>query len=325
MVLFYKKERLAFTLYDSDSTPIDITQPRRTAFANMTRTGIHPTLPAFDLQGHRGARGLFPENSLAGFQEAIRLGATSIELDIVLTADGVPVVYHDLALNPDLTRGADGKWLSPPCPALATLTAGDLAQFDIGRIRPRGRYAARCRGQTPIDGTRIPTLHQVCELVRDTHVWLDIEIKTDRRDPASTAALPGIVNAVLHVAEANDVMARLAVRSFDWRVLRLLRERHATLPLAWLTSIASDAKVEAVLADVRNSGWPDWAPVWAPDHRLLRRRHIRAAKAGGLRVKPWTVNAAFRMRQLARWGVDGFCTDRPDLGHLVLRGLGLLG
>ena len=287
------------------------------AGAAIARTG-------FDLQGHRGARGLWPENSLAGFQAAIALGVTSIELDVVVTADGVPVVYHDLALNPDFTRGADGRWIQAPCPAVGALDAAALARFDVGRIRPRSRYAARCRGQVPVDGTRIPLLAQVCALVRETPVWLDVEIKTDRRDTAWEGLLPGIVDAVLAVLDAHAAPERVAVRSFDWRVLRLLRARRPDLPLAWLAGVASEARLEAVLAAVRADGWPGWSPVWAPDHRLLRRRHIVAARACGLLVKPWTVNAAFRMRQLVRWGVDGFCTDRPDLGAAVLRGLGRL-
>jgi glycerophosphoryl diester phosphodiesterase len=281
--------------------------------------------PTFDLQGHRGARGLWPENSLHGFAAAVALGVTSIELDVVLTADGVPVVYHDLTLNPDLTRGPDGKWLTAPTPAVATLTAAALAQYDVGRIRPRGRYAARCRGQTPMDGIQIPTLDEVCRLVAGTPVRVDIEIKTDRRNPASEAGLPGIVDAVLQVIDATAVEAQSAIRSFDWRVLRLIRQRRPALNLAWLSGLATDAKAGAVIAAIQQDGWPDWTPVWAPDHRLLRRRHIARVRQAGVHVKPWTVNAAFRMRQLIRWGVDGFCTDRPDLARIVLGGVAVPG
>ena len=74
-----------------------------------------------DLQGHRGARGLFPENTLSGFAAALAIGVDSFELDVAVTADGVPVVSHDAALNPDLARGPDGAWLTAPGPLIRTL------------------------------------------------------------------------------------------------------------------------------------------------------------------------------------------------------------
>ncbi len=272
----------------------------------------------FDLQGHRGARGLWPENSLIGFAAAMALGVASIELDVVLTADGVPVVHHDLALNPDITRGPGGQWIASPGPLLAALCAGDLAAYDVGRIAPRTRYAAICRGQTPVDGTRIPSLAAVLELVRGSGVKLDIEIKVDRRWPDWAPQLSGVVEAVFAVLDAAQSAGAASVRSFDWRVLRRIRRLRPEVPLSWLTGFGADARAAAVAEAVMLDGWPAWQPVWAPDHRLLRRRHVFAAREMGLLVKPWTVNAAFRMRQLLRWGVDGFCTDRPDLARIVL-------
>jgi len=261
---------------------------------------------------------LWPENSLIGFAAAMALGVASIELDVVLTADGVPVVHHDLALNPDITRGPGGQWIASPGPLLAALCAADLAAYDVGRIAPRTRYAAICRGQTPVDGTRIPSLAAVLELVRGSGVKLDIEIKVDRRWPDWAPQLSGVVEAVFAVLDAAQAAGAASVRSFDWRVLRRIRRLRPEVPLSWLTGFGADARAAAVAEAVMLDGWPAWQPVWAPDHRLLRRRHVFAAREMGLLVKPWTVNAAFRMRQLLRWGVDGFCTDRPDLARIVL-------
>src|SRR5580658_7410921 len=89
-----------------------------------------------DLQGHRGARGLFPENTLSGFAAALAIGVDSFELDVAVTADGVPVVSHDAVLNPDLTRGPDGDWVSARGPLIHTLSLAELEAFDVGRIRP---------------------------------------------------------------------------------------------------------------------------------------------------------------------------------------------
>lgn len=91
---------------------------------------------SFDLQGHRGARGLAPENTLVAFARALSLGVTTLELDTVVTRDGVVVVSHDAALNPDLTRGPDGRWLEAPGPLILTLTRAELLRYDVGRTRP---------------------------------------------------------------------------------------------------------------------------------------------------------------------------------------------
>ena len=96
---------------------------------------------AFDLQGHRGARGLAPENTLAAFARALEIGVTTLETDLAVTKDGVLVLSHDPVLNPDIVRGADGKWLSAPGPAINTLTLAEIKRFDVGRLDPSSKYA----------------------------------------------------------------------------------------------------------------------------------------------------------------------------------------
>jgi glycerophosphoryl diester phosphodiesterase len=91
---------------------------------------------AFDLQGHRGARGLAPENTLPAFASALSIGVTTLELDLAMTSDGVLVVSHDRRLNPDHTRGADGTFLAAEGPAIRSLTLAQLQRYDVGRLKP---------------------------------------------------------------------------------------------------------------------------------------------------------------------------------------------
>src|SRR5512136_328204 len=95
------------------------------------------TQPAFalDLQGHRGARGLAPENTLPAFATALSLGVTTLELDTGITKDGVVVISHNSALNPDITRDKDGKWLEKRGPAIYSLTFAELQEYDVGRLK----------------------------------------------------------------------------------------------------------------------------------------------------------------------------------------------
>src|ERR671915_935500 len=96
---------------------------------------------AFDLQGHRGARGHAPENTLPSFELAVAMGVDTLELDVGVTRDGVVVIHHDRRLNPDLARGPDGKWVSAPAPTIHSLSYQELRSFDVGRLRPGSEYA----------------------------------------------------------------------------------------------------------------------------------------------------------------------------------------
>src|SRR5258708_14338779 len=91
---------------------------------------------AFDLQGHRGARGLAPENTLAAFRTALALGVSTLETDLAVTKDGVVVISHDPLLNPDLVRGPDGQWIAAPGPTIHSLTLAELKRYDDARINP---------------------------------------------------------------------------------------------------------------------------------------------------------------------------------------------
>jgi YVTN family beta-propeller protein len=131
----------------------------------------------FDAQGHRGARGLAPENTLAAFERALALGVTTIETDVAITKDDVPVIAHDPFLNPDLVRGPDGTWLAARGPAIRSLTLDELARYDIGRSNPASDYAKQFPQQVPADGQRFPTLAQVLALGRGNAV-AEVDPKT---------------------------------------------------------------------------------------------------------------------------------------------------
>ena len=131
-----------------------------------TLLGAATLAHAFDLQGHRGARGLAPENTLAAFDRALAEGVNTLELDIILSADGVPMIVHDPFLPPDMTRDAQGQWLPTPTPLIRTLTLAELQSYDLGRAREGSRTARDFPQQRPQDGERMPTLAQLFERVK---------------------------------------------------------------------------------------------------------------------------------------------------------------
>src|SRR5258707_2320752 len=121
---------------------------------------------AFDLQGHRGARGLAPENTLPAFATALSIGVTTLELDLAMTSDGILVVSHDSRLNPDHTRGPDGAFLDAEGPSIRSLTLAQVQRYDVGRLKPGTAYAAAFPEQQGMDGVRIPTFAEVFDLAR---------------------------------------------------------------------------------------------------------------------------------------------------------------
>lgn len=277
--------------------------------------------------GHRGARGLFPENTLAGFAGTLALGVDTLELDVTLTADDVVVVTHDLALNPDITRGPDGAFLSGAGPLIRSLRAEELAAYDVGRLRPHTAYAAQFPRQQPRDGARIPTLAAVLQLAPDARFV--IELKTFPADPARSAGGPALAEAVVAAADAAGAAARITVEGFDWRGPRHLRRIRPEVRLAWLTrrETARDAAIwwggpcpDDFGGSVPRAVAAEGGPVWAPDHRDLTAELVAEAHELGLLVMPWTVNRPSRMRRLIGWGADGVVTDRPDLARAALAG-----
>ena len=167
---------------------------------------------AFDLQGHRGTRGLAPENTLAAFRTAIDLGVTTLEMVVAVTKDDVLGISHDPVLNPDLVRGPDGKWIDAG-PPIRSLTLAELKRYDIGRLNPASKYAQQFPEQKPVDGERFPTLAEFFAAV-GPDVRFNIEIKTDPTKPDLTVdpvRFAQLAVADYHVGAALIHFARLDI------------------------------------------------------------------------------------------------------------------
>ena len=268
-----------------------------------------------DLIGHRGARSLFPENTIPGFQAALAVGITHFEIDVAMTCDGVPVLSHDPCLAPDLTRDASGAWLEAAGPAIWDLSLADLAAFDVGRLRPHSRTRRRFSRQAAADGATIPSLEKVLRLDGSAH-WT-IEIKTFPGRPNLTARPEAIAEAVAVAADRTGAAGRIIVQSFDWRGPRHLRRLRPELAYAWLTTRSTRAW-RGGQARLPDTVLAQGGGTWSPHHSELNRRLLARAKAAGLRVVPWTVNKPADIARLAGWGVDGIITDDPLVARAAL-------
>ena len=190
---------------------------------------------AFDLQGHRGARGYAPENTLPGFERALALGVRTLELDVGVTRDGVVVIHHDRRLNPDVARGPDGRWVAAPAPTIHSLTFKQLSTYDMGRIRPGSEYAQRFPSQEPIDGTRIPRLDELFALA-GPRVRFNIETKLAAEAPDETLPPEPFARALIAEVRKAGAAARTTIQSFDFRTLKVVEREAPEIMTAYLTS-----------------------------------------------------------------------------------------
>ena len=281
---------------------------------------------AFDLQGHRGARGVAPENTLAAFRQALATGVTTLELDVGMTRDGHLVVMHDQRLNPDLTRDDAGGWIAAPGPAVNSLTLAELQRHDVGRLRPGTRYAQTFPDQQPVDGERVPTLDALFEMVRATghaQVRFNVETKISPLTPELAPAPEDFARRLLDVVQRHRMDERVTVQSFDWRTLRAVQRLAPALPIAALTARLpsidnlSDGRWTAGLRLQDHGGSVPrlvqalGALTWSPFHGELTEALLAEAHALGLKVVPWTVNDPAQIDRLMAWGVDGLISDHP--------------
>lgn len=294
-----------------------------------------------DIQGHRGARGLMPENTLPAFAQALQIGVTTLELDCAVTRDGVLVASHDRRLNPDITR-RDGKWLESMGPAIRSLSYDELANYDVGAIRPDSPYFERFSAQTPMENLRIPRLTQIFDLVAAagaTTMRFNIETKLHPLRPEESLPPGPFAEALVAVVRDAGLADRCSIQSFDWRTLATVQAIAPEISTVYL-SVQQSGDDTIGTASKTGSPWTNriryaehgsvprmvaaaGGRIWSPHQSDLSPELLAEAHALGLQVVVWTVNDAAGMESLIDMGVDGIITDYPNRLRVVAERKGL--
>lgn len=267
--------------------------------------------------GHRGAKGLVMENTLAGFEHALALGVDGVEFDVHASRDDVMMVHHDFDLNPQVTWDKRGLMASSP-PLIKHLCAHELSRYGVGK----DQFSLH----------QIPSLGQVLETLEhaDPHetLALYVEIKTDPTRPHLSKPFALLVEGVLAALHESIYADQAHVLAFDWKVLDLVSKVSPHTSRCYLSDeettqgrrrdlwLNTSARESIPLLVARAGGTR-----WAPHYTTLTRDLLNQAHDLGLAVVPWTVNTLPEMEKLILWGVDGIITDRPDI---LLRHLGRL-
>ncbi|PSQ61256.1 MAG: glycerophosphodiester phosphodiesterase [Bacteroidetes bacterium QH_10_64_19] len=277
-----------------------------------------------DLQGHRGARGLAPENTIPAFRRALELGVTTLEMDVVISGDGQVVVSHEPWMSHEICSLSSGE----PVPAnearshnLYRMTYAEIEQYDCGR-RQHPDFP-----QQDTQPTVKPLLRDVIAMAESyvakhdrPPVFYNVEIKSRPDWDGTFHPEPEeFARRVLNVVREGGAAARTTIQSFDVRALRVarrLRLDRAEETGVQLALLVVDGTADSLPDQVERLGFTP--AVYSPGHRSVDAALLRAAHDRGLRVVPWTVNDRREMQRLIRLGVDGLITDYPDVGMEVV-------
>ena len=277
--------------------------------------------------GHRGARGILPENSIVGFDFALSIGVDLLEFDVLLTADEVPVITHNHQLHGSGVRGPDGRFLNGEQQQVASLRMEDMARFDIGRLDGTTEYGRRFPDQAQLDGIRVPRLTELLHLVsqpKHANACLMLELKSDPDLANDGKARKRIVSIVCNEVRAAGLTDRTLLHSFDWALLDECRRQAPDMPISFLTQLhesADDVGEDSaipVTPDLDRPGIsvPDevdraGGSLWCPHFSEITADDLARARELDLCVAVWTVNETADIDAMIDLRVDAIVSDYP--------------
>ena len=276
----------------------------RIAFTLLAFTAMLFAAPKILVHGHRGARAMRPENTIPAFEYAISAGVDVLELDMAVTKDNMLVVSHDPYLEPPVCSGPQPKAM------IHELTLAQIREWDCGKVQnplfPK---------QTPVPGTRMPTLEEVFALAPLGAFQFNIETKIFADHPELSVTPEEFVKLVLAMVRKHKLENRVMLQSFDFRTLQAMKKIAPEIKLVALWEQGDRDFVSIA----REAG----ASVVSPHYSLVTPEKVRAAHAAGLEVVPWTPNASADWDKLIAAQVDAIISDDPAALIAYLKANGL--
>ena len=265
------------------------------------------------IQGHRGCRGLYPENSLPAFQHALEMGVTVLEMDVCLSADGQVYVSHEPYMNPLYASFPDGRPVTESTINLYQRPYSEIKSFDVGS-RGNKLFPEQVRVST-----YKPLLSEVLALgeayARKTgrQIFYNIEIKSEPSEYgiSQPATVKEFADRVWSVIAGQISPYALILQSFDFAVLKYWKSE---IHQGRISALVEKESPEQMLADL------GFVPeIFSPSHRFLTKEQIDLCHTKGMRVIPWTINTTAEMQKFSEWQVDGIITDYPNRAPQFLK------
>ena len=267
---------------------------------------------AFDLQGHRGCRGLMPENSVQAMITALDLGVTTLEMDVVISNDKKVVVSHEPWFDHNVTTKPDGTFIKEGEDMqynIYKMNYDEIVKFDVGmKPYPRFPRQQKMKAIKPLLADLFDSIQQSMMTRRRPFPNFNIETKClpagdDRFHPKPAE----FVELLMSVIKEKNVEERVIIQSFDLRTLQYLHEKYPSIKTSLLIE---DSDEEDLEGQIKKLGFtPD---IYSPNHTLVDGTMIKQCREKGMKIIPWTVNDVKQLKKLKKLGVDGVITDYPD-------------
>lgn len=276
-------------------------------------------IPMFDLQGHRGARGLMPENTVDAFLLALDLGVTTVELDLAVTKDHQIVVSHEPWMSSTICLQPDGSEISGDEEKrfnIYQMNYEEVRRFDCGsRGNEDFPEQQKMPAAKPLLRDVIIAIEHQIKSRGSYEVDYNIEIKSSPAGDDKFHPSPEVFSdLVYNLIDQYLPLERVVIQSFDFRVLKYWHEKYPTIRLSVLID-----NMRTVDYNLRTLGFHP--SVYSPHFRVLTKAKVDYLKKLKIRVIPWTVNDTEDMKRMLEWNVDGFITDYPDRASAL--GLGI--
>jgi glycerophosphoryl diester phosphodiesterase len=268
---------------------------------------------SFDKQGHRGCRGLMPENTIPAMLKALDLGVTTLEMDVVITKDKNVVLSHEPWFEPEITTKPDGSFIAPADARnynIYKMNYDEVKTYDVGmKPHPRFPKQQKLKAYKPLLSDLFDSVMTYMMTRRKPMPRFNIETKCDAKDDGIFHPMPDeFVELLVAVIKEKGVEDRITIQSFDFRTLQYLHKKYPEIKTAALVETVGRANIQTLIKDL------EFTPtIYSPAYQLLTEAVIKECHSKNIKVIPWTVNDKKKIDELKNMGVDGIITDYPDL------------
>ena len=267
----------------------------------------------FDKQGHRGCRGLMPENTVPAMLHALGLGVTTLELDVVITKDKKVILSHEPWFGQEITTKPDGSYMGPREERkynIYWMTYEETKTFDVGmKPHPRFPQQQKMKVTKPLLADVIDSVNKDMMTRRRPFPYYNIETKTNPGGDEVFHPKPDeFVELLMAVIKEKGIEDRVIIQSFDFRTLKYLHEKYPSIRTAALVEATDKRSADDIIKEL------GFTPsVYSPAYQLVNSDLLKKYHKLGIKVIPWTVNDKAKIEELTKMGVDGIITDYPNL------------
>ncbi|HZI53815.1 MAG TPA: glycerophosphodiester phosphodiesterase [Chitinophagaceae bacterium] len=267
----------------------------------------------FDTQGHRGSRGLMPENTFPAMKTALDLGVTTLEMDVVITKDKKVVLSHEPFFNHEISTKPDGSYVTEAEEKSLNIYAMDydeVKKYDVGmKPHPRFPRQQKIKVVKPLLGDLIDSVQKYMMTSKRALPYFNIETKSSpSTDNIYHPAPAEFVESLMTVIEEKGIQERVIIQSFDFRTLQYLHKKYPSVKTAILIE---DFDERGLKDQLKALGF--LPTIYSPEYKMVTEELVKSCHEQNIKVIPWTVNDKTIIDRLKSLGVDGIISDYPNL------------